>query len=104
VTSSTFRASISPSSAVEAVAPGRGLVLPITIPTPSAAGFAAIAQSARTPAPVRLGLPASLPLTSGMASSAATVAQALAVYAESEFAAEIAHFLSQPGLRLALLA
>lgn len=89
-------------SGVESVDAGRGLVLPVTVQTPAAQEFAAIAANARAAA-AGFGLTASLRLSAGVGQGPAAAAKVIEVYSEADFAAEVAHFLSQPGLRLALL-
>lgn len=82
---------------------GPGLVLPVSVRTPAAQEFAAIAQSAHTPTPTRFRLSASLPVTSPIARGPTTPARVVEVYSEADFAAEIGVFLRAPGLRLVLV-
>jgi hypothetical protein len=99
--SSSFNASLPrPSSAITTSNAGNGVVLPILVQTPSAQEFAAIAENAKTPEPARLSLSATLSLTTGFASAAATTSAAIALYSEGEYAAEVADFLRQPILSL----
>ena len=84
-------------------ATGRGLVLPVSVKTPAAQDFAAIAQSARTPTSAQFRLSASLPLTSPVARGPSAPAYIVGVYSEAEFEAEIVGFLHAPGLHLVLV-
>jgi hypothetical protein len=83
-------------------ATGRSVVLPVSVRTPAAQEFAAIAQSAHTPTPSRFRLSASLPLTSAVARGPTAPAYIVGVYSEAEFEAEINTFLHAPGLHLVL--
>jgi hypothetical protein len=103
VQSSYGAAAARASSGVESVEAGRGLVLPVTVQTASAQEFAAIADNVKASATAGFGLTASLPLSAGAAQGPAAAAKVIEVYSEADFAAEVAHFLSQPGLRLAML-
>jgi hypothetical protein len=94
--------SVSPVQFSSSVA-GRGLVLPVSVRTPAAEDFAALAQSARAPTPARFRLSASLPVGSPIARGPITPSDVIEVYTEAEFGAEIASFLRAPGLRLVLV-
>lgn len=82
---------------------GAGIVLPVSVRTPAAQEFAAIAQSADTPISTRFRISASLPMASPVSRAPASPAYVVGVYAEAEFATEIANFLHAPGLRLVLV-
>lgn len=82
---------------------GRSVVLPVSVKTPAAQEFAAIAQSAHTPTPTRFRLSASLPLSSPVARGPSAPAYIVGVYTEAEFETEISVFLRAPGLHLVLV-
>lgn len=84
-------------------AAGHSVVLPVSIQTPAAQEFAAIAQSAHEATPARFRLSASLPLTSPIARGSTSPAYIVGVYSEAEFETEIHAFLNAPGLHLVLV-
>ena len=84
-------------------AAARSVVLPVSIQTPAAQEFAAIAQSAHEATPTRFRLSASLPMASLIARGSASPAYVVGVYSEAEFETEIHTFLNAPGLRLVLV-